>query len=362
LLYGRFYSTKGFGIPTPFKTMQDSMNSKLAAYIRSEQPRIDATLNALTAQLPSPVRPVAEHILHAGGKRLRPLLTVLTASLLGYRADDILPLAAAMEMVHMATLLHDDVIDKADSRRAQPAAHRKFGATRAILAGDALLAKANRIMAGYGDPRLLSCLAAALEETAAGQILELDLQAAVPFDNTHGLALDLDYYFAVVQGKTAWMLRACCELGALRAGADEAALEDAALYGLSIGMAFQIVDDALDFAPAGTTGKPEGGDVREGKLTPPLAFYMESLPATERPAFVRDFLGRELDAADVARIAAAVRAGGFDRAARNMADLYLGTARVALDRLTAGRPDGRADGPERALLEAVIRYVRDREH
>ncbi|MDR2727207.1 MAG: polyprenyl synthetase family protein, partial [Deltaproteobacteria bacterium] len=286
------------------------MNIKLAAYIRSEQPRIDAALDSIAAQLPLSARRVAEHILHAGGKRLRPLLTVLTARLLGYKADDIFPLAATMEMVHAATLLHDDVIDNANSRRGQPAAHHKFGATRTILSGDALLARASRIVAGYNDPRLTCCLAAALEETATGQILELDRQ--------DGTRPDLDSYFAVIRGKTAWMLRACCELGALRAGADEAALAAAAEYGLQIGMAFQIVDDALDFAPAGRTGKPVGGDLREGNLTPPLHLYAQSLLETERQDFVRSCLGRTLGAEEMDRVVAAVRHGGFDQAARGM--------------------------------------------
>ena len=325
------------------------MSIKLAAYIRYEQPRIDAALNAITAQLPSAVRRVAEHTLQAGGKRLRPLLTLITARLLGYKNDDILPLAAAMEMLHAATLLHDDVIDNARSRRGRPAAHCEFGATRAILAGDALLARASRIVADYNDLRLVSRLAVAMEETASGQILELERQTDA--------CLDLDSYRLVIRGKTAWMLRACCEIGALRAGADEAALADAADYGMQLGMAFQLVDDALDFAPASRTGKPEGGDLREGKLTPPLCLYAASLPGADREAFVQNCLECKLDAKEVERVVAAVRDKGFDQAARDLATPYLTAARAALDRLAAGR---RAN-TERGLLEAVIDYVRDRE-
>ena len=326
---------------------------KLAARIRSELPRIDAALDAITAPLQPSSRRIATHILHAGGKRLRPLLTVLMARLLGCASDAVYPLAATMEMVHAATLLHDDVIDNAVSRRGKPAAHQTFGATQAILGGDALLARASRVVAGYNDPRLTACLAAALEETANGQILELERQK--------GEHLDLASYFAVIQGKTAWMLRACCEFGVLYAGGDESALADAAAYGLHIGMAFQIVDDALDFAPASQTGKPEGGDVREGKLTPPLYLYMESLPAPERAPFVDRLIRREFDSAEVERITAAVRSQGCDQAARNLADSYLDTARAALARLVANQAAKRAQSGERALLEAVIHYVRDRE-
>lgn len=321
---------------------------KLAALIRAELPPIEAALSGIVAQLSPSVRTIAAHILGAGGKRLRPLLTILTARMLGYTERDIYPLAAAMEVVHAATLLHDDVLDNASSRRGHPAAHHVFGQTEVILGGDALLARASRIVAGYDDLRMSTCLAVMLEETVSGQVLELDRQTA------HSLSLDT--YFAVIQGKTAWMIRACCEFGALRAGADAARLAAAAAYGMNIGMAFQIVDDSLDFAPAAQTGKPEGGDIREGKMTPPLHLYMATLPEAARHEFVDRFISRAFSDAEVAAIARAVRDGGFDQAARTMADPYLDAARAALADLGRELPARK----ERALLEAVIGYVRDR--
>ena len=321
----------------------------LAAHLKAELPRIDAALSENVASMSPFVRCMAEHVLHAGGKRLRPMLTVLTAHLLGYQDKDIYPLAATMEMMHAATLLHDDVIDNADTRRGKIAAHRLFGVTEAILAGDALLARASCVIASYQDMRLATCISLSMEKTAAGQILELERQAAG--------TMDLGGYFEVIQGKTAWMIRASCELGAIKAGADDAAVQLAAEYGLQLGMAFQIVDDALDFAPSGKTGKPEGGDLREGKLTPPLHLYLESLPTAERQAFCERFAKGNLDDAEVARITGLVREGGFDIAARDMADSYLDKARAAFTALTAIIPDCR----EKTILEAVIRYVRDRE-
>ena len=321
----------------------------LAAHLKAELPRIDAALSDNVASMSPPVRRMAEHVLHAGGKRLRPMLTVLMAHLLGYRDKDIYPLAATMEMMHAATLLHDDVIDNADTRRGKIAAHRLFGVTEAILAGDALLARASSVIASYRDMRLADCIALSMEKTAAGQILELERQAAG--------SLDLDGYFEVIQGKTAWMIRASCELGAIKAGADEATVNLAAEYGLQLGMAFQIVDDALDFTPSGKTGKPEGGDLREGKLTPPLHLYLESLPAAERQAFCERFAKGDLADAEVIRITGLVRAGGFDIAARDMADSYLDKARAAFISLTGIMPESK----EKTILEAVIRYVRDRE-
>ncbi len=321
----------------------------LAATVKTERPRIDAALSANVASMPAPARRVAEHVLHAGGKRLRPLLTVLMARLMGYRGSDIYPLAATMEMLHAATLLHDDVIDNADTRRGKTAAHRLFGVTETILAGDALLARASRVVAGYRDMTLVECLAVTLEETAAGQILELERQT--------GGCLDMDRYFEVIRGKTAWMIRASCEMGALKAGADAGVVALAAEYGLQLGMAFQIVDDALDFTPSRKTGKPEGGDLREGKLTPPLYLYLASGLEDERQAFFDRFAAGALSDGEVARVCAAVRAGGFDTAARGLADSYLDKAREAFAALAAPLPDSQ----EKTLLEAVIRYVRDRE-
>ena len=126
----------------------------LRTFIEQEQPRINAALAEAAAELPVSIMPIAQYAMGNGGKRLRPLLTVLVARLLGYADNDIYSLAAAMEMFHVATLLHDDVMDNAEMRRGSTATHKVFGVTETILAGDALLAKGNQIVAGFGDPRL----------------------------------------------------------------------------------------------------------------------------------------------------------------------------------------------------------------
>ena len=249
----------------------------LKARLALELPPINKALSRAAEGLPHPVRPIARHIFEAGGKRLRPLLTILMARLLGYDKKDIYDLAVTMEMLHAATLLHDDVLDNADTRRGKPAAHTIFNATSTILAGDAMLAHANALVAQCGDPRLCLCFSEATSRTAAGEILEIAAQ--------HQVETTAEEYEEIIRGKTAWLIRASCQLGALRAGADDALVEAAAAYGENIGMAFQIVDDALDFAPQSVTGKPSGGDVREGKLTPPLRMYRDSLDDAARASF-----------------------------------------------------------------------------
>ena len=317
---------------------------QLKARLALELPGINRALNRAVDTLPEPVRPVARHIFDAGGKRLRPLLTVLTARLLGHEHKAVQDLAITLEMLHAATLLHDDVLDNAVSRRGKPAAHTIFDVSSVILAGDALLAGANALVADYGDTRLTRCFSEATSRTAAGEILEIAAQRRVDSSSAD--------YEDMVRGKTAWLIRAACEMGALVAGADDASVAAAAAYGENLGMAFQMVDDALDFAPESVTGKPTGGDVREGKLTPPLRLYRDSLGTAERGAFDAAFCAGLMTEADAASIAGSIRPAGYDDAVRRQADEFLDAARQALETLP--------DRPERELMRQMADYVRDR--
>ena len=317
---------------------------QLKARLALELPGINRALNKAVDTLPEPVRPVARHIFDAGGKRLRPLLTVLTSRLLGNGSKNIQDLAITLEMLHAATLLHDDVLDNAVSRRGKPAAHTIFDVSSVILAGDALLAGANALVANYGDTRLTRCFSEATSRTAAGEILEIAAQRRVDSSSAD--------YEDMVRGKTAWLIRAACEMGALAAGADDASVAAAAAYGENLGMAFQMVDDALDFAPESITGKPTGGDVREGKLTPPLRLYRDSLSTEERSAFDAAFCAGLMTEADAASIAESIRQAGYDDAVRRQADEFLDAARQALETLP--------DRPERELMRQMADYVRDR--
>lgn len=313
--------------------------------LRAELPSIESALTRAVQGLPPPVQPLAEHILTAGGKRLRPFLTVLMARLLGYAADDIYELAISMEMLHAATLLHDDVLDNAATRRGKTVAHVRFGITPTILAGDALLAAANQIVARHGDTRLTTCFSDATARTAAGEIREIECMRRVD--------QDAEVYLDIVLGKTAWLIRASCEMGALKAGASPAQIEAAALYGVNVGMAFQMVDDALDFAPAGITGKPTGGDLLEGKLTPPVRLYRASLSIEERAAFDAAFATGMFSQADAESISQRIREEGFDAQTRTQAGNFLEKAADALR--------GLPDGPEQPILVHMMDYVQNRE-
>jgi len=317
----------------------------LKARLALELPSINAALNRAAKALPEPVQPVAQYIFDAGGKRLRPFLTVLTARLLGYRQADVYDLAITLEMLHAATLLHDDVLDNATNRRGKAAAHTVFEIPPTILAGDALLAQANAQVAAFGDTRLTRCFSEATSQTAAGEILEIAAQRRVD--------VSAEEYADIVRGKTAWLIRASCQMGALLAGGDATQVTAAADYGESLGMAFQMVDDAIDFAPESITGKPTGGDAREGKLTPPLRLYRLSLPATEQTAFDAAFTCGLITEKDAIDIAGRIRKAGFDTLTRQDAEGYLAAARAALEKLP--------DGSERELMRQMADYVRDRQ-
>lgn len=317
----------------------------LKTRLAAELAPINKALDDACEALPAPVLPIVRHILNAGGKRLRPFLTICTARLLGHDRDDIYGLAVTMEMLHAATLLHDDVLDNAVSRRGQPAAHTVFNAASVILAGDALLARANAIVAQFGNPALSQCFSEATSRTAAGEILEISCMRRVDLSEAE--------YLQIAHGKTACLLGESCRLGAVRAKASPGEVRAAYDFGLNLGLAFQIVDDALDFAPGEQTGKPTGGDAREGKLTPPLRLYRQSLGHAEREAFDRAFANGTIDEQMAGEIAKSIREKGFDHAARQIAGEYLQKARDAAGRLP--------DRPERKILLLMADYVGARE-
>ncbi|MCF8109116.1 MAG: polyprenyl synthetase family protein [Desulfohalobiaceae bacterium] len=320
--------------------------SGIYEFIRDNLPRIESCLNATVADLNPLVKPVVSHILGAGGKRLRPMLCLLTARALGYKHDDVYPLAAALELIHSATLLHDDVLDQAELRRSKITAHLVFGVNEAILAGDALLARANEMVTDYGSLSLMRSVSRAIYWTAAGEIQEIQ-QLRHP-------SLTVDTYLEIVEGKTGYLLQTCCHSGAILAGASEALEQSAQAFGLNLGIAFQLVDDALDYSVSPTsTGKPKGGDLREGKLTLPLIFFLQQLEPGKQEALLAKMKNRELDEQEQRSIIQAMEDLQLSRKTRAESERYLQIAREALQDFP--------ESQERLLLGEVLEYIKDRE-
>jgi octaprenyl-diphosphate synthase len=297
--------------------------NELKSYFQNELPGINAFLEAETGKLEGLVRDVAAHVLLGGGKRIRPILTLATARAFGEREADLLPLASSLEMLHTATLLHDDVLDGAGLRRGQPAAHNVFGITETILAGDVLLALSNRLGAGYGRARISWLLAEGIMATATGEVLEIA---------TLGTAeVNRDTYMEIIIGKTAKLIETACRCGAAVATDDPAVEDLAGAYGLNLGIAFQLVDDALDYvSDTAATGKAVGGDLREGKVTLPLIFLLEEMPPAEAGALLGKLRDDALPDEEIAAILATVRERGHAERTRAEAAAYVARAKEAL--------------------------------
>ncbi|WP_207264821.1 polyprenyl synthetase family protein [Desulfovibrio sp. Huiquan2017] len=315
---------------------------QLLPYFQRELPGINDFLEHEADQLNGLVRDVAKHIIGSGGKRIRPMLTLLFARALGYDRDDYLDIACALELLHSATLLHDDYLDDAELRRGRDAAHLVFGRTETILAGDALLALANAMGARYGNPRLSWLLAKGIMETAVGEIEEIEF--------SRNPSLDRETYMRIIIGKTARLIECACRCGAALAGGTPEQEDAAGEFGLNVGIAFQLVDDALDYAsPTSETGKPEGGDLREGKITLPLILLMEEGDEAGAEVLLEALKEGSLSEAQSRDVLEQVREGGYSEKTREEAARYIEKAKACLD--------GYEPGDELTVLRQAADFV-----
>jgi heptaprenyl diphosphate synthase len=218
------------------------------------------------------------YLMDAGGKRFRPMLILLSGMLGGARATDdaLVDAGVIVELVHLSTLYHDDVIDAADLRRGAPAVHVKWSNTVAILTGDHLLARASELSAALGV-EVTRIMAATIADLCAGQIREVQGSGEARAHGMEPVTADREHYLRVISEKTASLLSASCRLGALLAGLPREAVDAAATYGHHLGMSFQLADDVLDIASEeGESGKEPGADLREGVHTMPVLFALEA--------------------------------------------------------------------------------------
>jgi len=239
-------------------------HERLAAFLESDMTGVNTLIRERMASKHAPRIPeVTAHLVEAGGKRLRPMLTLAAARMLGYDGDNHLRLAATVEFIHTATLLHDDVVDESAQRRGRPTANLLWDNKSSVLVGDYLFARSFQLMTETGSLDVLRILSNAAATIAEGEVLQLTAAA--------NLATSEDIYLQVVRGKTAALFAAACEVGGVIADAPEAQITALSTYGDALGIAFQIVDDLLDYGgDSGATGKNVGDDFRERKLTLPV--------------------------------------------------------------------------------------------
>lgn len=274
------------------------------------------------------VRQVAEYIIQSGGKRLRPVLVLLSAGALGYRGTHHHELAAVVEFIHTATLLHDDVVDESDLRRGRQTANAMFGNAASVLVGDFLYSRAFQMMVGIGDMRVMRVLSDATNIIAEGEVLQLM--------NCHDADLDEARYLEVIRYKTAKLFEAAAQLGAMVAGGSDEVVRAMADYGMHLGTAFQLIDDVLDYSGAeAETGKHLGDDLAEGKPTLPLIHVMRNGTA-EQAACVRHAIengGRD----DFPDVLAAIQATGALQHTKEYAQAEAALATAALEVLPASQ-------------------------
>ena len=318
-----------------------SSTAAALALIADDMRGMDAVIeHRLQSEVPL-VSQVSQYIVAAGGKRLRPALLLLMCGALGYRGDQRYNLAAVVEFIHTATLLHDDVVDKSTLRRGRATANEAFGNPASVLVGDFLYSRAFQMMVDAGDMRVMQTLAEATNVIAEGEVLQLM--------NMHDAALSEQGYLRVIRSKTAKLFEASARLAALLAQSSSAVEKSCADYGQALGTAFQVIDDVLDYdGDVPEMGKNLGDDLREGKATLPLIIAMQRGTDAERTTIEQaiETGGTE----HMLQIIAIVHKTGALQATRDAAALE---AQRAVDAL-AGLP---ANPYSRALFELASQLL-----
>jgi octaprenyl-diphosphate synthase len=322
-------------VANPVDELQTALHDDMAG--------VNALIGERMASRHAPRIPeVTAHLVEAGGKRLRPLLTLAAARLCGYRGEHHLRLAATVEFIHTATLLHDDVIDESQRRRGRPTANLLWDNKSSVLVGDYLFARAFQLMVETGSLRVLDILADASAVIAEGEVLQLTVAA--------NLATDEATYLQVVRGKTAALFAAACEVGGVIAGAPEEQVAALRTYGDALGVAFQVTDDLLDYGGLATVlGKNVGDDFRERKITLPVIRAVAAAGAEERGFWTRTIGRGEQREGDLEEALRLMRRHGALEATQAIAAAHAARARAALAALP--------DAPLRGHLDGLVGFV-----
>jgi geranylgeranyl pyrophosphate synthase len=322
--------------------------SRLFAGIQPDLEQVDTTFEERATSGLDILNSASMHALGSPGKRLRTALTLLSGKMKTYRFDKLLPLSVAFEMVHLATLIHDDIVDNAKTRRGSPTVNALWGDNIAILLGDYYFAKTAGLIADINDNRIDHLFADTVATVCEGTIMEIMTAGRID--------LTLESYYEKISHKTACLIAACCKGGAI---VSQAADEEIALlytYGLNLGIAFQIIDDVLDYTEdQATIGKPAGNDLRQGMVTLPLIYALQERPQNGHHQRVHGLLNGTLHKdEDILSVVNWVSKG--PGVARSFADarIYAGKARAALQRFPTSR--------NRDVLDELIDFVVARRH
>lgn len=321
-------------------------HERLAKALDAELAEVNTLIHTRMSSEHAPRIPeVTAHLVEAGGKRIRPMLTLAAAKLCGCEGAHHIQLAATVEFIHTATLLHDDVVDESEQRRGKPTANLLWDNKSSVLVGDYLFSRSFQLMVETGSLRVLDILANASATIAEGEVLQLTA--------AQNLATDEATYLQVVRGKTAALFSAATEVGGVIAGAEETVVEALHKYGDALGIAFQIADDILDYGgKAGVIGKNIGDDFRERKLTLPLIRAVAKADAEERSFWMKVIEKGQQDDGDLERALELLKKHGTLESTRITALDWAATAKKALEPIP--------NHPIRDMLSDLADYVVER--
>lgn len=322
--------------------------SRLFAGIEPDLERVDATFQERATSGLDILHSASMHALSSPGKRLRTALTLLSGKLNSYRIEKLLPLSVAFEMVHLATLIHDDIVDNALTRRGNPTVNAIYGDNIAILLGDYYFAKTAGLIADIEDSRVDHLFSDTVATVCEGTILEMLTARRID--------LTLETYYQKIQHKTACLMAACCKGGAIVSNAGDEDIARMYDYGMNLGVAFQIIDDVLDYTEdQATIGKPAGNDLRQGMVTLPLIYALQEQQLNGQYQRVQQVLSSEThNEEDILFIVGWVTHGTGITQALNDARRYAEQARAALYHFPPS--------PDRETLDRLIDFVIARRH
>ena len=320
---------KGMDFLSNFQHHFEKINKELRSSIDSSVPLI---------------KEMGEHSLLGDGKRLRPLLFMLASGLCGYRGEDVYRVSTVFEYVHTASLIHDDVLDDADIRRKKPSAKHVWGNLAAVLGGDFFYSTAAAIALETRRTKLLKLINDTTLRMIEGQVLELM--------HTHDWNLDKERYMDIIVAKTAELMSAACASGAIMADIDEEKVDQLAQFGLNLGIAFQLMDDILDYTSSEKTfGKPVGKDLREGKITLPLIYSLGEYDPGELESLEDLFKNQDPSRKDFEKLINRVRSSGAIEKIQAEAKGFADQADGCLD----GFPDSQAKDDLKALNTYLVK-------
>ncbi|HEV2582333.1 MAG TPA: polyprenyl synthetase family protein [Ktedonobacteraceae bacterium] len=298
--------------------------SRLFAGIQSDLEQVDSTFEVRATSGLDILNSASMHALASPGKRLRTALTLLSGKLSTYRFDKLLPLSVAFEMVHLATLIHDDIVDNARTRRGNPTVNAIWGDNIAILLGDYYFAKTAGLIADINDNRIDHLFSDTVATVCEGTIMEMMTARRID--------LTIENYYEKIRHKTACLIAACCKGGAIVSQASDEEIALLYEYGINLGIAFQIIDDILDYTEdQATIGKPAGNDLRQGMVTLPLIYALQQQPLNGHIQHIHSVLnGADQDEEEIRSVVAWVVDGDGVSQAQTDANRYAENARASL--------------------------------